>query len=198
MDEESGEFKVVLRCRGIFENWSTRTNDATRGNGPHSSLLSARLFPRAIILWQKQHDALDFCALRPPIQAAPSQLIVFKVFVTQHVIDESPENRWQQTDIPLTFPYGCQYFSSQLLYSRYRSVHHFFRWCPCVAMAVILVTPLSATWSHWPSEFRVAQLPFLCSRARAAAPYRALLAVREPGRELFSSPSAALQSAEKR
>ena len=33
MDEEKGEFRVVLRCSGIFENCgSTRTNDVTRRN----------------------------------------------------------------------------------------------------------------------------------------------------------------------
>ena len=65
-------------------------------------------------------------------------------------------------------------------------------------MAVIFVELFSAACSQWPLPYAV-QPPLLCSRAWAAAHYgQAALAVREPGREPCSSPSAALHSAEKR
>ena len=48
MDEEKGEFRVVLRCRGIFEKRSTRTNDVTRRYGPQSPLLAVQPLRRAL------------------------------------------------------------------------------------------------------------------------------------------------------
>ena len=97
-----------------------------------------------------------------------------------------------------TFSCSCQYSPSQLLYSRNRPVHLLYLGCPCVAMDVMFVALLSATCSHWPRQFPVAQPSLPRNRAWAEAPKMALLAVREPGREPFSSPSAALQSAKKR
>ena len=100
---------------------------------------------------------------------------------------------------PLTSPYGCQYFPSQLLYSRYSLVQSRYRGCPCVAMAVMFVRLVSSTCSHWPLPF-APQPPLPFSRASDAAPFdQALLAVREEsGREPSPSPSAELHSAEKR
>ena len=172
-----------------------------------------------IIIWQKQHDGLDFCTLRPPIQAAPNQFIEFRfvcntTYYRWLVCDQCEPHSaspWQRnlaavpgvsrSQILLvkhalllvcalltvtrkacktckgyemfhsTFPYGCQYFPSQLLYSRNRYVHQKYP----VAMAVIRFAPVSSTCSHWPRLPDGVQPPLLCGRVWAASP---LLAVR--------------------
>ena len=49
MDKEKGEFRVVLRCSGIFENCrSTRTNDVTRRNVAAASELNTRIVYTAV------------------------------------------------------------------------------------------------------------------------------------------------------
>ena len=49
MDEEKGEFRVVLRCSGIFENCgSTLTNDVTRRNVAAASELNTGIVYTAV------------------------------------------------------------------------------------------------------------------------------------------------------
>ena len=49
MDNEKGDFRVVLRCRGIFENCgSTRTNDVTRRNVAAASELNTGIVFTAV------------------------------------------------------------------------------------------------------------------------------------------------------
>ena len=98
---------------------------------------------------------------------------------------------------PLTLWYGFQYLPSKLLNSKYSSDQYSFWGCPWVAMAVTLVTLPRSTCSHSPRLSFAAQPTLLFSRASAAAPYLALLAVREElGREPSWSPSAELHPTE--
>ena len=49
MDKERGEFRVVLRCSGIFENCgSTPTNDVTRRNVAAASELNTGIVYTAV------------------------------------------------------------------------------------------------------------------------------------------------------